>query len=66
MAEEEIDTFELIAALRGGVPAQCDFCGQEFTDDNPPQPEEAGDWACFECVKRWAKEDAKWYREGPQ
>ena len=49
--------FELIASIRGGVPEKCDFCGQTFTDENYPTPEEAGDWACFECAERWHRED---------
>ena len=45
-----------IAMLRGGMPPKCDFCG---TDTPPEQlePEEAGDWVCWRCLRRWAQED---------
>lgn len=46
-------TFDLIVALRGGVPERCDFCGQPYDAKRHPEPEEAGEWACTECVKRW-------------
>ena len=49
-------TKEDIAEFRGGVPQQCDFCGK----DTPPaqlEPEEAGDWACWHCLLKWARED---------
>jgi hypothetical protein len=49
--------FDLIANLRGGTPDTCDFCGQEFTEANHPLPEEGGEWACSECVARWAKKE---------
>jgi len=44
---------ELIVAMRGGIPDRCDFCDQPFTEANYPTPEEAGEWACIECVKKW-------------
>lgn len=47
---------ELIIALRGGVPPKCDFCNKEI----PPEhlhPEEAGDWACIDCITRWEKQE---------
>jgi ribosomal protein L37AE/L43A len=47
--------FDLIVALRGGLPADCDFCGQPFTQARYPVPEEAGAWACRECLDRWIK-----------
>ena len=50
---EEFSAFDLIVSLRGGLPAACDFCKQPFTDDRYPVPEEAGDWACIECLDRW-------------
>ncbi len=50
---------DMIAAMRGGVPENCDFCGQPYTDERTPIPEEAGEWTCSECWDRWAKEDAK-------
>lgn len=47
-------TFDDIVMLRGGVnPTHCDFCGKAFTEENYATPEEAGEWACIECVKRW-------------
>jgi hypothetical protein len=49
---------ETIIAMRGGIPEKCDFCGRAFTDANYATPEEAGDWACIECVTRWDKEYA--------
>lgn len=50
-------TRDLIFALRGGAPETCDFCGQPYTDDRRPEPEEAGQWACSECTARWAKQE---------
>lgn len=47
-----------IVDMRGGVePTKCDFCGE----DKPPielEPEEAGMWACIDCIERWRKEDS--------
>jgi hypothetical protein len=51
-------TFDLIVALRGGLPKDCDFCGQPFTEARYPVPEEAGEWACSECWARWYPEAA--------
>jgi hypothetical protein len=48
--------FELIVALRGGLPMKCDFCLQPFTDERYPIPEEAGLWACRACYARWEEE----------
>jgi hypothetical protein len=47
---------DLIAELRGGIPERCDFCDKPFTEQNYATPEEAGEWACIECVKRWDSE----------
>lgn len=47
---------DLIVDMRGGYPATCSFCKK----DTPPgqlEPEEAGDWVCWECLHRWAIED---------
>lgn len=52
------DVRQLIVDLRGGIPAKCDFCGKE-TPPDLMEPEEAGDWACSDCVARWAEEDAQ-------
>lgn len=53
--------FELIVALRGGLPGACDFCGQPFTAARYPIPEEAGEWTCRECLDRWIKNKAPGY-----
>jgi len=55
--DQPFSTFDLIVELRGGLPEACDFCGQPYTDDRYPVPEEAGDWACSECVARWDATD---------
>lgn len=47
---------DMIVALRGGIPECCDFCGQKFTEQNYATPEEAGEWACIQCVARWEKQ----------
>lgn len=48
-----MNSFDLIVALRGGLPDRCDFCDQPFTDERYPIPEEGSEWACSECVARW-------------
>lgn len=53
MGGVEMDTFDLIVGLRGGLPECCDFCGQAFSETRHPVPEEAGERACSECVARW-------------
>jgi len=45
-----------IAAIRGGLPPACDFCGQAYEGGRYPVPEEAGEWACSECEARWNAE----------
>lgn len=55
--DEPFSTFDLIVELRGGLPLACDFCGQSYADDRQPVPEEGGEWACTECVDRWAVTD---------
>lgn len=45
-----------IAALRGGFPEKCSFC-DKVTPPEQLEPEEAGDWACWHCQLKWAKED---------
>ena len=45
--------FDWIVYLRGGLPEACDFCGQPFTQERYPVPEEAGEWTCAECLARW-------------
>jgi hypothetical protein len=49
--------FNLIVDLRGGLPEKCDFCHEPFTEQRYPVPEEAGDWACSDCVKLWETEE---------
>ena len=51
------DVYEMIVAVRGGIPERCDFCGERYTDTRYPIPEEAGEWACSECWERWQEED---------
>jgi hypothetical protein len=51
-----MSVLDMIIELRGGIPDNCDFCGQLFTEKNYPTPEEGGEWACIECVKRWEQE----------
>lgn len=48
--------FRFLMDLRGGIPDQCDFCRQPFTEARYPVPEEAGEWACRECEIRWEKQ----------
>lgn len=55
MNEDDLDARELIIALRGGVPAKCDFCCEECAPEDL-HPEEGGEWACIDCLTRWAKE----------
>ena len=54
---DDLNTMDLLIALRGGLPDKCDFCEQPYNDERQPQPEEAGMWTCTECVNRWAVED---------
>jgi hypothetical protein len=56
MTEDNVDVREMIIALRGGVPAECDFCGKATAEDDL-HPEEAGQWACIYCINKWAEED---------
>ena len=46
----------MLVHMRGGIPECCDFCGEKFTEERYPTPEECGDWACIECVKKWEAE----------
>jgi hypothetical protein len=45
-----------IAELRGGFPTKCSFCDREVAPEQL-EPEEAGDWACWYCLLKWARED---------
>jgi hypothetical protein len=49
--------WDLVMSIRGGFPEKCDFCGQPYADGRYPVPEEAGEWACSECVARWEKSE---------
>lgn len=53
---DDPDPIELIAALRGGIPERCDFCGEPYSDVRRPVPEEGGEWACTVCWKRWEEQ----------
>ena len=50
------DVRELIEGIRGGVPGVCSFCQKEKLP-HELEPEEAGDWACRECLARWRAEE---------
>ena len=50
MTNDEVKA--LVIALRGGLPEKCDFCGKE-TAEPDLHPEEAGAWACTDCLRRW-------------
>lgn len=53
---DDSNSRDLIIALRGGIPAKCDFCGKE----TPPErmdPEEGGEWVCYDCEERWEREE---------
>jgi len=46
-----------IVDLRGGVtPTKCDFCKVEYGPEFL-EPEEAGAWACINCLARWELEE---------
>jgi hypothetical protein len=49
-------TKEDIADFRGGIPTLCDFCHQPRTIEEL-EPEEAGDWACHDCLRKWLARD---------
>jgi len=54
-----MDAYEMIVALRGGLPIHCDFCGEEIPENELPIPEEAGAWACRRCWDYWEAHDGK-------
>lgn len=54
-----MNPLELIAALRGGIPLDCDFCGQPYGERRHPIPEEAGEWTCNECWNKWEEQALK-------
>jgi len=50
---------ELIEGIRGVSPsdkAECCGCGNVF-EIAELEPEEAGDWACRLCIRRWDAKD---------
>jgi hypothetical protein len=49
--------FDMLVAMRGGLPERCDFCGHAYADGRYPVPEEAGAWACNECEAHWNADD---------
>jgi hypothetical protein len=56
--DENFDTKRLISGLRGEIPDECDFCHSR----KPPEelePEEGGQWACWDCLGRWAEQDRR-------
>jgi hypothetical protein len=55
---ENLDTANLINALRGGKPGKCDFCGQK-KPNNELEPEEGGQWACWDCLTQWENQQKK-------
>jgi hypothetical protein len=54
MTRENDDVWNLIAGVRGEFPTKCDFCQQEAKPEDL-HPEEAGDWVCTSCLKRWGE-----------
>ena len=44
-----MNSLDLVAAIRGGWPEKCDFCGRSYENGRYPEPEEAGAWSCNEC-----------------
>jgi len=54
---EDIDPRELIISLRG-VPDHCDFCGRTLPSEQL-EPEEGGDWVCWDCLKRWEQNEER-------
>lgn len=56
--DDEFNARDLILILRGGIPANCDFCNTPTTPENL-HPEEGGEWVCTDCLTRWEKEDER-------
>lgn len=48
---------DLIIALRGGYPDNCDWCGKPLGFE--PVPEEAGQWICAACEEATRKTEKK-------
>ena len=53
---------DIIVAMRGGVPPRCNFCFQERVA-HELHPDDAGEWACDECVSMWEEADPGSQRE---
>lgn len=51
------EVWDMLAANRGGIPKQCDFCQQPYSPTRHPVPDEACTWACTECLEKWQAED---------
>jgi hypothetical protein len=51
-------TKEDIADIRGATPVRCDFC-QCLRNFEELEPEEAGDWVCHDCLRKWLKQDVQ-------
>ena len=52
-----MNAFDMIVALRGGLPEKCDFCERSYEDGRYPVPEEAGAWSCNECEAQESARD---------
>lgn len=52
-AAPQTTDWDLVMSIRGGFPENCDFCQRPYEGSRYPVPEEAGAWACNECVARW-------------
>jgi formylmethanofuran dehydrogenase subunit E len=48
---------DLIAALRGGTPKTCDWCG-EPTPEEDLIPVSGGEWCCLKCLNIPPEPDA--------
>jgi hypothetical protein len=51
--------FDMLVANRGGFREHCDFCGNPFTRERYPVPEEGRAWACNECEARWLEAEKR-------
>jgi hypothetical protein len=47
-----------IADLRGETPTACDYC-QKARHFEELEPEEAGQWICHDCLRRWLNKDVE-------
>lgn len=51
---------DVVTALRGGHPHDCDFCRMPYNEKRRPIPEEGGLWACPECERKWKQTDRRY------